>query len=336
MTKNFKEICQLPEAGLKIYMHNILKTYGYEPVSESGFLYAKGSFPVLLVAHLDTVHTQLPTVINEDKNGWLSSPQGIGGDDRCGVFMIQEIIKSFHCSVLLCEQEEAGMIGASKFADSKYAEKLDVNYMIELDRKGKNDAVFYDCSNDEFTKFIEKNTGYKSDWGSFTDICEIMPVSGIAGVNLSCGYYSAHTKSEYVKPQEMMNTVSVVKKLLAVPTDKPFEYVEKKRSFYGSDDWYKQYLSKYSPKYTNSKKGKQQSMVPYEELEVDENSYTASKNKRKKKPTELTLVVYVEDYYSGMDEEIIATGKTTDECWANFFFENPDYSYSMVYNYYWM
>ena len=116
-------------------------------------MFAKGSFPVLLVAHLDTVHENLPTEIIEE-NGTLSSPQGIGGDDRCGVYMIFEVIKKFDCSVLFCEDEELGSIGAKKFVKSNASNNLDFNYIIEFDRKGSIDAVFYKCKNKEFEDFI--------------------------------------------------------------------------------------------------------------------------------------------------------------------------------------
>lgn len=309
--KTFKEICTLNEKGLKLYMTNILKTMRYEPVNENGFLYAKGEIPVLLVAHLDTVHATLPTQIREDKDGRISSPQGIGGDDRCGVYMIQEIVKELKCSVLLCEQEEVGCIGASKFANSKYIDKLDVNYMVELDRNGKNDAVFYECDNEDFTKFVLKNTGYKKQPGSFTDICKLMPKAKIAGVNLSCGYYSAHTTNEYVVPAEMNNTIEVVKKLVQTQVNEAFEYIERKRTSY-FDNWYKTY--------------NQQSML------ADKNSIT----KKKKLPTELTLVVCVDDDWNGSEVEIESHGSSANECWANFFFENPGICYSMVFDYYWM
>ena len=69
------------------------------------------------------------------------SPQGIGGDDRAGVYMILEIIKQANCHVLFCEDEEIGDIGAKKFVKSNMP--LPVYYIIELDRQRHNDAVYY-------------------------------------------------------------------------------------------------------------------------------------------------------------------------------------------------
>lgn len=58
------------------------------------------------------------------------SPQGIGGDDRCGVFMVLQIIRSVNCHVLFCEDEETGGNGARAFERSRI--KVKVNYIVEI------------------------------------------------------------------------------------------------------------------------------------------------------------------------------------------------------------
>ena len=92
------------------------------------------------------------TGVSSDDGRYLMSPQGIGGDDRCGVYMILQIINEVRCHVLFCEDEETGGNGARAFAGSGI--QMDVNYIVEMDRRGNNDAVFYDCSNPEFTEFV--------------------------------------------------------------------------------------------------------------------------------------------------------------------------------------
>ena len=54
----FERILRLPQQKLKGMLESHLIRSGYRPVSERGFLYASGELPVLLVAHLDTVHQQ--------------------------------------------------------------------------------------------------------------------------------------------------------------------------------------------------------------------------------------------------------------------------------------
>lgn len=232
----FISLCKKTQEQLKKRLDKRLKKLYPEVINEDGYLFAKGEVPVLLVAHMDTVHKNVVKTFSEElKNGKhiISSIDGIGGDDRCGIYMIMEIIKTHKCSVLFCEDEEIGCVGATLFSNSEHMNKLkDIKYIIELDRKGNEDAVFYQCDNPEFTEFIEKNTGYKEDWGSYTDICDIAPVLGVAAVNLSCGYYNAHMTTEYVVMEEMFHTIDVVKKLLDVECEQ-FKYIKKKYASYG-------------------------------------------------------------------------------------------------------
>lgn len=54
---HFESILKMTQRELKEHLVQQLRTHDYEPVCKSGFLYAEGTVPVLLVAHLDTVHT---------------------------------------------------------------------------------------------------------------------------------------------------------------------------------------------------------------------------------------------------------------------------------------
>ena len=245
--KNFAKILRKTQPQLKISVADRLKALEREVIVDDGFVYSQGSMPVLLVAHLDTVHKDMPTQIFYDENTeTLSSPQGIGGDDRCGVYMIFQVIKKFDCSVLFCEDEEIGAKGARKFIDSDYSKDLEFNYIIEFDRRGKDDAVFYDCDNPEFEEFITQDF-YKTAWGSFSDISWLAPHFRCAAVNLSCGYYNAHTLDEYIVIPQMEDSIDAACRILERTTDDDkFEYVEAKnayKSLYGYDDYIEAWYS---------------------------------------------------------------------------------------------
>lgn len=227
MNKEFEKICRMSQKSLKNYVKQKLQVTHGKAIVEDGFVYAQGKFPVLLVAHMDTVHKNLPNLIVYDDTGdIISSPQGIGGDDRCGVYAVFEILKKFNCSVLFTEDEEVGGIGARKFANSDLVSELDFNYIIEFDRANANDAVFYECANDEFEAFITLDF-YKTAYGTYSDICEVAPALGCAAVNLACGYYKAHTKDEYVVLSEMEASIQAACAILERTTESDkFEYVE--------------------------------------------------------------------------------------------------------------
>ena len=214
----FVRICKMTQPKLKKYVCEMLRENGYIPVCEDGYVYAEGDIPVLLTAHLDTVHKQSVKRVKV-KDGVLSSPQGIGGDDRCGVFIIRDIVcnTDLRPSILFCEDEEVGGVGSDKFCMSPYIDDLkEMKFLVELDRANASDAVFYSCGNSDFINWIQSETGYREAWGTFSDISILSPECDVASVNLSCGYYNAHRTDEYVVFDEMMHTVKVVRELLEV------------------------------------------------------------------------------------------------------------------------
>ena len=129
----FERICRMTQKGVKKFVESELKKTHKEVIVDDGFVYAQGEFPVLLVAHMDTVHKSLPnTIVYEKNRDVISSPNGIGGDDRCGIYMVLEVIKKFNCSVVFCEDEEIGLIGAEKFVENKISIGLDFNTLSSL------------------------------------------------------------------------------------------------------------------------------------------------------------------------------------------------------------
>ena len=214
---DFENVLRLRQPELKKVLREELLEMGYLPTSRKGFLYAPGEIPVLLVAHLDTVHYEPPSIICYSKDGrYMMSPQGIGGDDRAGVYMILQILQRVKCHVLFCEDEESGGHGAKVF--TKGSIKVNVNYIIELDRKGDNDAVYYGCYNPEFREFIQ-GFGFQESVGSFSDISILAPHLKTAAVNLSTGYYNAHRNHELIDTQVMASNVERVIEMVMTPTE---------------------------------------------------------------------------------------------------------------------
>ena len=193
------------------------KFKGKTLIGKGNFILVHGQAPVMLIAHLDTVHEKPVRDIctSADKN-ILMSPQGIGGDDRCGCFALVKIYQYAQIKpwLLFCCDEEIGGLGAKKFCFAHQQRQLpndldDLKFIIELDRKGKNDAVFYQCANTDFETYITSK-GFKTAQGSFSDISVIAPELRVAAVNLSCGYHAAHTLHEYINRSHLDNTIQKV------------------------------------------------------------------------------------------------------------------------------
>lgn len=203
-------ICTQTQSQLKASLVLYLKNNYPEVVVKEKYIYAEGAIPIALVAHLDTVHVQLPYQIyfDSDRNV-MWSPQGLGADDRAGVAAIISIIESGYLpSVIFTLDEEKtadGAVGLSKI-EMPFSKLLMV---IELDRQGKNDSVFYNCDNPVFEDYINQ-FGFKSALGSFTDIKLFAPAWNVAAVNLSIGYEHEHTLGEILHVDWAEKTINRV------------------------------------------------------------------------------------------------------------------------------
>lgn len=251
---DYKTLCQifkLREQPLRKAVANIVKKFYNEKdiVITKDFVCAWGEIPVALVAHLDTVHSIPPVEIFHDPEyGVIWSPEGIGADDRAGVFSIITLLTDgYRPTVIFTTREETGGIGAEEFIEAFPEPIVPVNFLIELDRRGKNDMVFYECDNPDFNNFIGQY-GFVESYGSFSDISIIAPDWKIAAVNLSIGYEDEHTKVERLYYRAMMDTIAKVRKILddASIESHPFKYIP------GMDYSYGYGYSKYGSYYDES------------------------------------------------------------------------------------
>jgi len=181
------------------------------------FILAQGNIPICLVAHMDTVHMTKPTKwqirYNKEYHSY-SSPLGIGADDRAGIIAILEILKKGHRPhVIFTTDEEIGGLGADAFTQVFEDFPFDLKYFIQIDRRGTGQAVFYDCDNDLFELYINE-FGFGTEIGSFTDIATFMEIYDIAGVNLSAGYVSEHTKVETLYVDALDYTIHGIERML--------------------------------------------------------------------------------------------------------------------------
>jgi hypothetical protein len=218
--------------------------YGEDKViATKEFIIAQGDIPIGLVAHMDTVHEKpVEDLFYDREKGVLWSPQGLGADDRAGIFAIIQIIKSgLKPHIILTTDEEYGGIGASALVELFDEHPFeDLKYLIELDRRGTNDCVFYDCYNAEFTDYIEK-FGFVENWGTFSDISILCPVWQICGVNLSVGYMNEHSYSEILCINPLFDTIKKVKVMLQQKDIPTFQYASFRRWGYAEDWWGEDY-----------------------------------------------------------------------------------------------
>lgn len=250
--EGFKLLCQASKKDLLEWLtEQMTDYYGKENVYNPGdYLFCAGNLPMMLCAHVDTVFHEQPNTFFYDKDKkTISSPQGIGGDDRCGVYSILCILKELGDGnkpyLFFSSDEEVGGASTKKAAIEVKDRIHAINYLIELDRQGKEDSVYYKCGNKKFKEWID-SFGFVEAKGSFTDICTLCKEWDLAGVNFSVGYIGNHHVSEVVHLDHLASTIEKTLNIIKA-TDKEtlFTFCEEKYDYYGG--------SNYSSKHTSDK-----------------------------------------------------------------------------------
>lgn len=253
--KMFEHIVTLKQPALMKTMSTFLQRKYNKVITTKEYIYAAGDIPIALVAHLDTVFTEVPkTIYFDSQKNVLWSPEGLGADDRAGVFAIIKLIRTgFKPHIIFTTDEEVGALGAVALIEQMPQPPAELKYIIQLDRRGTCDCIFYDCDNRDFVDYVEK-FGFIENYGSFSDISEICPKWGVAGVNLSIGYQDEHSVAETLHITPFLATIEKVSNMLRVANDAPsFKYIPNpyayrwnwlQQSAWETDGWFKCYKCK--------------------------------------------------------------------------------------------
>ena len=228
------------ENGIEYYTDakkNLYLTKGSEKMTS-------GEYYPCVVSHMDTVHRSHSELIEsktkliiesstysegEDnemttliaKHPTTKEQTGIGGDDKCGVYVCLEMFERFDVlKGAFFVEEEIGMLG-SRHADDKFFEN--VGYAIQFDAPSSN-WISEICSGvklfDEDFKGEIKGTlnecGYtKFSIDPFTDVNQLPSKYDFNCLNLGCGYYRQHTNSEYVIVEEVFDSIKAGYELIS-------------------------------------------------------------------------------------------------------------------------
>ena len=90
--------------------------------NEDEYIAAEGNIPVVLIAHLDTVfndeNRNEMEIYHDTEQGVWWSPNGLGADDRAGVYMILQILEQtkLRPHILFTTDEETIATGADAAA----------------------------------------------------------------------------------------------------------------------------------------------------------------------------------------------------------------------------
>ena len=155
--------------------------------------------------------------------------QGLGADDKNGIFVCLECLKKYDTiKAAFFVGEEIGCVGSSACDLSFFS---DCRYIIQPDRMNGHDlitsmAVGDVCSKAFINALDASAYGYKEAHGSITDVGTLVERGvGISCLNVSCGYYEAHTDREFTVLSELQNCLDFVCHIIETLTDVyPYEY----------------------------------------------------------------------------------------------------------------
>jgi len=213
---------------------------------------------VLLNAHMDTVQDS-----NDAKMAKFIRIRGsilkgygvIGADDKCGIYIILELLKNRKFNFLFTVQEEVGCIGVQGFLGENKNKLKNVACALTLDRWGDKDILCVD--NDYGTeKFqnklskIGKDFGYLPNQGLFCDADYLS--EEVSSCNLAVGYYDHHTKQEYV---DLKDLEKAKKYIQALVDNIDTRYDPPNKGYTYTNFPYHEYMDDYDlPRYHKSKK----------------------------------------------------------------------------------
>lgn len=206
--------------SLRWYLNSI-----YPKVETNSFkyLYAQGTSPFCLMAHVDTLRNNRKPlrlfsiddcVVN--KNGLL------GADDRAGIHAIIKLIETRYekhyelPSIIITNYEEVGFWGIKQFIHDKVLKKPNFpRFCINLDRQGYREYVTYGFdlpANIRFllSLFILEHVESRS----CADNAFLTDSYGIPSINMSIGYYNEHTEEERLNLTHHKKMIKLINNLI--------------------------------------------------------------------------------------------------------------------------
>lgn len=161
----------------------------------------------------------------EDKITGSGKHRVLGGDDKCGIFIalkVAEILRDVPMKILFTVQEETGCKGVKFFVKNNAEWLEDVRYSVTIDRRDYCHLLWSQrgvrsCS-DNFAaevmyQGIRAGIPVKLEDGGSADVVTLRDYVPNA-INISAGYYKAHTADEYIVPSEVDKIVGWVKNIV--------------------------------------------------------------------------------------------------------------------------
>lgn len=181
-----------------------------------------------LIAHTDQIPTSKGAYEIHESNGVMYGIHklnrtrcGLGADDANGICVALQLLQVIpDLKVIFTVEEELGAKGAEEVCfNTDFL--CDIKYFLQADRRGSSDLIVHtngiDVASEEFIadlKPIADKYKYSENFGTYTDVGEIVSETGICGVNISCGYMKEHTTNEYCVLSDLENCLNFIHEII--------------------------------------------------------------------------------------------------------------------------
>ena len=236
--------------GVSYYRDDMMNIYATKGELNEGEYYP------MFIAHTDTVHHKVDKIVVKEENLIRpntfgkkfdevkvpclkaytedGNPTGIGGDDKCGIFICLELLKTLDkVKIGLFVSEETGCHGSSK-CDEKFLK--DVGYITQYDAPG-NHLISEICSgvrlferdSEFFTKTLKViENGFENEMliqsHPYTDISQLKKKIDVSCINMSCGYYNMHSNQEFVSIEDVERSILIGQNMVKELGYKKYKY----------------------------------------------------------------------------------------------------------------
>ena len=227
----FNSVLTTPTSEIFDYLETFLENFGYVT-----YAYSEESYLVMgpkdldnavvgLVCHVDTVgdiQNTLPRVYSDITNPDLLVSAGTYClDDRTGVAIA--LSNLFASPVyIFTKGEEVGCAGAITLIEDYpelemvFGDRHNIHCLIEVDRKGVDEVVFYEL---DYPEFEQQFTNYEKNLSAaWTDVCILGPMWDVASANVSAAFYKEHSSFEHssrldieTATKKLRNTIEIFK-----------------------------------------------------------------------------------------------------------------------------
>jgi len=205
-----------------------------------------------MVCHIDTVHEINNSVEVIEKDNVMFAMDmlkveqyGIGGDDKVGIYITLEMLKSFdNFKAVFFLDEEVGCVGSNQ-ADMSFFD--DSTFILQCDRQGEEDFVNIIGSTKLYNNEIQDQIlpilvdyNRKQVPGGMTDVQSIAKQTKCQVANMSCGYYNPHQETEFIDLIVVEDTLKMCEEILQITSDKLYRMervIEQDYNYYDTYDF---------------------------------------------------------------------------------------------------